>query len=1040
MTEQKPIKALPDSLLQAVLGQRCVLFLGAGASMEAIDSAGNHPPGALQLRQKLGQEFFGNDMAEYDLVSLSELAIQNSGQALVFERIKTILEPFEPSAAHKMMPAFRWRAIVTTNYDMLVDKAYSSDRARLQTLVPFVKDSEPVEDRLQRATRPLPYLKLHGCLDHLHDRDIPLILSHEHYATHMRHRTHLYHRVQAWAHESTFIFCGYRLGDAHIRTIIYDLEAMGIKRPTYYLVAPGVNEHDETFWAAHNVQLINATFGQFMAALDVAIPTFKRVPAVHGSVLTSPISKHFKTNQEIPDSLAKALAQDLTLVHSAMAIEPQDAKRFYEGFDTGWGAIAQRLDVQRKPVEDLLLDAVLEPLAAPSPELYIFTGPAGVGKTIALKRAAWEAAADFNALALWLNDTGAVTIDVFADLYRLCGKRMYMFVDRLALHADGVEALLNAAKVKKLPITVVAADRINELNVTCPKLLKVATELEIPNLSPGEIHGLLDLLQKHNALGFLSGKTRDEQVRAFTERAERVLLVALHEATLGKPFQQLVLEEYKGVFPDQARQLYLDICTMHQFGIPIRAGTVSRISGIRFVDFQSDFLGPLERIVLTCRDTYTGDMQYKARHSRVARLVFEQACPSDRQRSEQMVRIMSALDIGYTVDKMAMEQITKARRLVQSIQDPEHGRVIYRTALQTAPDAAWILHQWANFELNHPRGDIGEADRLAREASEFDPRNKSIKHTQAGIARRRALATDSSLMRQQLRRLARDKLDEARADNDSHIMSSRCKLIVDEIDDLTGTLSDPPTAAETTTLRDRIKDCEIILSRARQLFPDDAEFHQIEARLSGILNQKDRAVRALEKAWQANPPGSSVAIRLSRHYGKSDPARSLQVLQTALERNPDDKAAHLEMAKHLLTHNAARTDLINQHLSRSYLTNDNNHEARHMHAQFMFATGKAGDAWSLFQLISVTAPSEFRQREEESQISKGLPRYQGTIATLKTTMAFIRSSVYTADIFAHSSGTKREVWRQLRAGDAVTFSIRFSRSGPVAVAIALPDA
>jgi len=124
---------------------------------------------------------------------------------------------------------------------------------------------------------------------------------------------------------------------------------------------------------------------------------------------------------------------------------------------------------------------------------------------------------------------------------------------------------------------------------------------------------LLDLLQKHNALGFLSEKSREDRVKAFTERAERVLLVALHEATLGKAFQTLVLEEYKGIFPDQARRLYLDICTMHQFGIPIRAGTVSRISGIRFTDFQSEFLGPLERIVLTCRDAYTGDMQYKAR-------------------------------------------------------------------------------------------------------------------------------------------------------------------------------------------------------------------------------------------------------------------------------------------------------------------------------------------------------------------------------------------------------------------------------------------
>jgi cold shock CspA family protein len=158
----------------------------------------------------------------------------------------------------------------------------------------------------------------------------------------------------------------------------------------------------------------------------------------------------------------------------------------------------------------------------------------------------------------------------------------------------------------------------------------------------------------------------------------------------------------------------------------------------------------------------------------------------------------------------------------------------------------------------------------------------------------------------------------------------------------------------------------------------------------------------------------------------------VQVLQSALERNPDDRNAHLEMAKHLLKNDQARTDLINQHLARSYTINDNNHEARHLHAQFLFSSGKVGDAWSLFQVIGTNAPPEFRQRASESPISKRLPRFQGTIATLKATMAFIKTGGYVADIFTHASSTKPEIWRALRVGDTVSFSISFNRNGPVA--------
>ena len=79
-----PACALPDALIQAVIHQRVVLFLGAGASMEAKDKSGKSPPSALQLRDQLADRFFGKSMGDYDLMSLSELAIQSHGEGIVF--------------------------------------------------------------------------------------------------------------------------------------------------------------------------------------------------------------------------------------------------------------------------------------------------------------------------------------------------------------------------------------------------------------------------------------------------------------------------------------------------------------------------------------------------------------------------------------------------------------------------------------------------------------------------------------------------------------------------------------------------------------------------------------------------------------------------------------------------------------------------------------------------------------------------------------------------------------------------------------------
>jgi hypothetical protein len=72
-------------------------------------------------------------------------------------------------------------------------------------------------------------------------------------------------------------------------------------------------------------------------------------------------------------------------------------------------------------------------------------GAAGSGKTIALKRTAFEAATtSSDALVLWLEESGALRPDVFLELYDLTKRPIYLFVDQVALQKDKLYALLRA--------------------------------------------------------------------------------------------------------------------------------------------------------------------------------------------------------------------------------------------------------------------------------------------------------------------------------------------------------------------------------------------------------------------------------------------------------------------------------------------------------------------------------------------------------------------------------------------------------------------
>lgn len=1031
------LPALPGGLVEAIRGKRVVLFLGAGASMEARGANGEKPPSATDLRDRLGQDFLGKKFEGSDLMSVADMAIETAGQGVVFEKIRSLLAPLLPTTAHRLLPTFRWRALVTTNYDELIEKGYRTARTRLQNIVPIVKNSEPVEELLQNTEHPVLLLKLHGCITHAHDEQIPLVLSHEHYALHDRHRGNLYSRLNQWTHETTFVFCGYGIGDSHIRNILHKLDADGVVRPNYYIVTPLMDEMQADYWSKKKVTLIQSTFGNFMAAIDAALPEMWRSLEAGEGLKELSVRKHFRTNRDPTQSLMAALERDFDHVHESMAAEPQNPRRFYEGFDTGWGAILQQLDIQRRVMNDLLLKAVVENPEDTECRLVVLRGPAGSGKSVTLKRAAMTAAQDLEQLVLWLRVDGALRAESILELADLAGKRIFVFVDRAAVHVTKIEALLKSAKQKNAMVTVVAAERDSEWNAFAPRIAErwKPSEFQMGNLAPSEIEDLVTILRRHGSLGLLATQTRAQQIEAFRKRADRQLLVALHEATRGKAFEDIVHDEYMGLGPDRAKRLYLDICTLNQFAVPVRAGTISRVSGIRFDDYRENLFEPLENVVIADENKYTGDVEYRARHPKVAEFVFHGACPTDEAKAEQLTRMIEYLDVGFLPDRVAIECIAKGRSLSAVLADAAAGREIYAALVKVLPDAAFVYQQWAIFECTVQGGSLEEAEKLALKAREVDPKSKSVAHTLAEVARRRASAEKSPLLKEQFRRLARQRLNDAGSATDMLVISSRCKILVDDVKDFVEARGETYDEEDATKLTELVRDAELEIRHAQQLYHDFADLDETEYRLDLVLKEHGKARRALERAWRKQPKGASVAIRLAKDYqshDENDKARS--ILEDALQRYPDDRDLHLAMARFLLRSEKDLTDRVGDHLGSSYRQGDKNYQARHLHAQYLFCIGDVKKAQVLFEDVQERAPPEFRTSSPEPNggLARHLPRGVGRIVTKDGTYCFIRSPSYDKDIYANEAESDVAIWEKVQSGSQVDFKVMFRRGGPVA--------
>ncbi len=149
-----------------------------------------------------------------------------------------------------------------------------------------------------------------------------------------------------------------------------------------------------------------------------------------------------------------------------------------------------------------------------------------------MKRIAWDAATEYDKLVLFMKPGGALRPAAIFDIHSYCQERVFLFVDRAALHVQEILDVIQVARSAKIKLTIITAERDNEWNVRCDELDQFdATEYSLPYLSEHEIEQLLVKLDEHDALGVLKELTKEQRVQSFLQRAQRQLLVALHEAT-----------------------------------------------------------------------------------------------------------------------------------------------------------------------------------------------------------------------------------------------------------------------------------------------------------------------------------------------------------------------------------------------------------------------------------------------------------------------------------------------------------------------------
>lgn len=256
--------------------KRLIIFLGAGASVGAVNKDGHKIPQAYELRNEIFREFMlrSQEREDYDFKNLGLMSLEQVSALAVARCGRTTLEEFvaqrfviqQPLWQHAVLPFLNPLAVFTTNYDNLIELGWQlhPSTSGIKSLVPhFTRTS-----RLNESF--IPLYKSHGSVQFPHDKvgEGGLVLTQFDYFEMIPHRKEMLDQFISDFNQHCVVFIGYSFQDVDIGARIYEIRK-DRRGKNWYAVFPRNNaDVRKMFLEEYKVLQITRRFHDFMADLD----------------------------------------------------------------------------------------------------------------------------------------------------------------------------------------------------------------------------------------------------------------------------------------------------------------------------------------------------------------------------------------------------------------------------------------------------------------------------------------------------------------------------------------------------------------------------------------------------------------------------------------------------------------------------------------------------------------------------------------------------------------------------------------------------